>query len=66
MTVLSAKMRKAMPMSDFAMPGRRFPISDKNHARMAISGATRAQRAGNITPNQAAQIKAKARRKLNQ
>jgi 3,4-dihydroxy-2-butanone 4-phosphate synthase len=64
MTVLTAARRKKMPPSDFAMPGHRFPISDQTHARLAISGATRAERAGNISASQAAGIKAKARRKL--
>jgi hypothetical protein len=41
-----------------------FPIGDAKHARLAIGGATRSQRAGNITPAQAASIKAKARAKL--
>jgi hypothetical protein len=41
-----------------------FPIGDKTHQRLAISGATRSQRAGNITPSQAASVKAKARAKL--
>lgn len=66
MTVLSAARRKAMPQSDFALPGRRFPLSDPTHARLAISGATRAQHAGNISASTAAKIKAKARAKLRE
>lgn len=65
---LSAAARKAMPRREFALPGGgktgRFPISDPLHARLAISGATRSERAGNITPAQEEQIKAKARAKL--
>lgn len=64
MAKLKAATRKAMSNSEFALPGKRFPIEDKTHARMAISGATRAERAGNITPSQEASIKAKARSKL--
>ena len=55
----------------FALPGGvkgskkpAFPMGDAKHQRLAIPGATRSERAGNITPSQAAAIKAKARAKL--
>jgi hypothetical protein len=64
MTVLSAAKRKKMPSSDFAGPGRSFPMNDATHARLAISGATRSERAGNISAATEARIKAEARRKL--
>ena len=64
MAKLDAADRKAMPMSQFAGPGRSFPVNDATHARMAISGSTRSERAGNISASQAAAIKAKARAKL--
>jgi hypothetical protein len=53
-----------MPKKDFAGGGTTFPINDKEHARLAIGGATRAERAGNISASKAAAIKAKARAKL--
>ena len=53
-----------MPKGEFAGPGKSFPINDPTHARMAISGATRSERAGNISAGTAAKIKAKARVKL--
>jgi hypothetical protein len=53
-----------MPGKDFAGPGRSFPISDANYARLAISGATRSEHAGNISPAEEAKIKAAARAKL--
>jgi len=64
MTDLTSAKRKNMPAKDFALPGRRFPTNDKLHARLAIGGATRAERAGNISEAQESAIKAKARRKL--
>jgi hypothetical protein len=64
MAKLSAWKRKKMPKSDFALSGRRFPLNDATHQRMAISGATRAQHAGNISASTAAKIKAEARHKL--
>jgi hypothetical protein len=64
MATLSSQDRKEMPKKEFAGPGRSFPISDPNHARLAISGATRSERAGNISSSEEASIKAKARAKL--
>lgn len=64
MANLSAAQRKAMPASEFAGPGKSFPVNDKTHARLAISGATRAKNAGNISASTEASIKSKARAKL--
>jgi len=65
MAKLTVEKRKMMAKALFAGPGRSFPINDDNHARLAISGATRSERAGNISPSEEASIKAKARAKLN-
>lgn len=64
MAVLSTATRKRMPKKEFAGPGRSFPINDLTHARLAISGATRAEHAGHISAAEAAAIKAHARAKL--
>ena len=61
---LTAAKRRKMPKSSFAGPGHSFPINDKVHAKMAISGATRSEHAGNISDSTAEHIKAKARAKL--
>lgn len=67
MGLLTAKVRKKMPSQEFAQPkSKGFPINDPTHARLAISGATRSENAGNISPSTAAAIKAKARKKLKQ
>ena len=55
---LTASARKKIPASKFAGPGRSFPINDPTHARMAISGATRSENAGNISASEADSIKA--------
>ncbi len=47
-----------------AGPNGSFPIGDAKHARLAIGGATRSERAGNISSSTADAIKAKARAKL--
>lgn len=49
-----------------AGPNGSFPIGDKKHARLAIGGATRSERAGNISESTADSIKAKARAKLGE
>lgn len=64
MAVLSSADRKSMPKGEFAGPGRSFPVNDSTHARMAISGATRSEHAGNISKSEEDSIKAKARAKL--
>lgn len=64
MANLTQAKRNALPRSSFAGSGTSFPINDANHARLAIGGATRSLRAGNISASTAASIKAKARAKL--
>jgi hypothetical protein len=34
---LSSLARKAIPTGSFALPGRRYPIEDKSHARNALA-----------------------------
>ena len=36
MSRLTAKQRKAMPSSEFAGPGKSFPMNDKVHAEKAV------------------------------
>ena len=64
MAVLSSSDRSSMPGKSFAGPNRSFPVNDPTHARMAISGATRSEHAGNISPEEKAHIQAEARAKL--
>jgi hypothetical protein len=64
MAKLTPGQRKALPSSDFALPGGKFPIPDKSHAVAAERLVGRSLKAGNITPAQAQTVKAKAKRKL--
>lgn len=34
---LTTRARKALPGSDFALSGRRYPVNDANHARNALA-----------------------------
>ena len=64
MATLTSADRSKMPAKEFAGPGHSFPLNDANHARLAISGATRSEHAGNISTSEEEGIKAKARAKL--
>lgn len=64
MARLTAKTRNALPGSVFALPGRRFPVHDKAHARVAKSYASRMAKRGQLSPSQKAAVFAKANRKL--
>jgi hypothetical protein len=37
MAKLTSKGRKAIAQKNFALPGRRYPIKDKSHARNALA-----------------------------
>ncbi len=61
---LTINMRKAMPKGEFAGPHHSYPVNDPTHARLAISGASRAEHVGNISKATEEKIQAKARRVL--
>jgi hypothetical protein len=54
---LTAKSRNALPASDFALPGRRYPVEDASHARNALS---------RVSQNGTAAEKAAVRRKVHE
>ena len=56
MAKLTTKERNALPNSDFAGPGRSYPVQDASHARNALSRASQ-----NASPAQQAAIKAKVK-----
>ena len=65
MAKLTTRKRKSLPKKDFGLPGKKaYPMPDKEHARLAKSGASRAARIGNITSAQKKKIDAKANRIL--
>jgi hypothetical protein len=62
---LNAAKRKALPKSDFGMPGeRKYPMPDANHARNAEARASQAVNAGRMSRSTEAKIDAKADRVL--
>ena len=60
MTKLTTKTRNKIPGGDFALPGRRYPIEDKAHARNAKARASQAVKAGRMSKAEAAKIDKKA------
>ena len=61
MSKLTTKARKALPKSDFGLPGKKaYPMPDKAHAINAKARATQQVKAGNLSPSSKAKIVAKA------
>lgn len=61
---MKSKLGKSKVPGKKAGPNGSFPIGDKKHARLAVSGATRSYNAGNISKSTENSIKSKARAKL--
>lgn len=55
---LNAKKRNALPSKDFAVPGRKYPVNDRSHARNAL-----ARVAQHGSPKEKAEVKAKVKEK---
>ena len=59
---LTTEDRKEMPSSEFGVPKeKRFPMPDKNHARLALSMINKAK---GLSEDQKANIRSKAHAKL--
>jgi hypothetical protein len=63
---LTTKKRNALPASDFALPGRRYPVNDRAHAANAKARATQQVKKGKLSAAAAARIRAKANRILGE
>lgn len=67
MAKLTAKMRNAVPKTEFGMPGeRKYPMPDKSHAANAKARATQMVEKGKLSSAAAAKIRAKANRMLGE
>lgn len=64
MAKLSTGQRKSMSKSEFAGPGRSYPVPDKSHAANAKARASQMEAAGKLSPSAKAKIDAKANRVL--
>jgi hypothetical protein len=60
---LTVDARKALSGSDFAGPGRSFPVEDKDHAEAALMDVNKAK---GLSAAEKATIKRKAKAKLDE
>jgi hypothetical protein len=60
MTKLTTRARKQLPPSDFALPGGRYPVEDKAHARDAKARASQALHSGHLSAEEKAKVDRKA------
>lgn len=64
MAKLDAAERKRIPASEFAGPGRSYPVPDKSHAANAKARATQMVEKGKLSESQAEAIRRKANKVL--
>lgn len=64
MAKLTTGGRKALSKSEFAGPGRSYPVPDKSHAANAKARASQMAKAGKLSSSAKAKIDAKANRVL--
>ena len=60
MAKLSTDARKKLPQKDFALPGGRYPVEDKAHARDAKARASQQVKKGNLSAADKAKVDRKA------
>ena len=60
MAKLTTASRKKIPASKFALPGGRYPVEDKAHARDAKARASQQAHAGNLSAADKAKVDRKA------
>lgn len=65
MAKLTTKARKAIPKSEFGLPGsKKYPMPDRSHAANAKARASQQEAKGNLSPSAKAKIDRKANRIL--
>ena len=65
MAKLTTKGRKAIPKSEFGLPGeKKYPMPDRAHAANAKARATQMVKKGKLSESSASKIKAKANKVL--
>ena len=57
---LTTEARKKLPKSAFALPGGRYPVEDKAHARDAKARASQGYNSGNLSAAEKAKVDQKA------
>jgi hypothetical protein len=57
---LTTEARKNLPKSAFALPGGRYPVEDKAHARDAKARAAQGYNSGHLSATEKAEVDRKA------
>lgn len=65
MAKLKSAERASMPLSEFALPGRKYPVNDRAHAANAKSRASAQVKVGKMSVSTEKKIDAKANRVLS-
>jgi hypothetical protein len=60
MSKLTTDARKKLPKSAFALPGGRYPVEDKAHARDAKARASQGYDSGRLSAREKAKVDRKA------
>lgn len=60
MSKLTSTARSKLPKSAFALPGGRYPVEDKAHARDAKARASQGYNSGRLSPTEKAKVDRKA------
>ena len=60
MAKLTTQSRNALPKSDFALPGGKYPVEDKAHARDAKARASQQANNGKLSTADKAKVDRKA------
>lgn len=65
MGLISSKQRAKLPAKEFGLPAeKKYPMPDKNHARVALGRATQMENEGKLSEANAAKVRAKAKKVL--
>lgn len=64
MARLNAKQRRAMPQSEYALSGKRYPVNDHGHAVAAKARAEEEWAKGKLSAEQRDKVIARANAKL--
>lgn len=66
MSRLTKAERDALPESAFALPGRRYPVPDRNHARDALARASEFHHRGELSDEDYETVVRRAREVLGE
>lgn len=63
---MNSSTRNSLPTSEFALPGRKYPVNDRSHAANAKARATQMENAGKLSATDKEKVDRKANAVLMQ